>query len=93
MASDDGVVVIGVNESQLPLLGQCKRMGARFFQRIAMQDHLGPKTARALHLDARRKARHHDDSMQAQPLGVVGHTLGMVACAHGNNAARRLLGR
>ncbi len=68
-------------------------MGARLVQRIAMQHNFGAEAAGALDLDARREARHDDDGAQPQPLGVVGHPLGVVARAHGNHAALPFLGR
>ena len=74
-------------------VGQRIGVLAGFFQRVAMQHHLGTKAACALHLYAGRKTRHHDHGAQSQPLRVVGHALRMVARAHGHHAVRALFGR
>ena len=73
-------------------IGQRVRMGAGFFQRVAVQHHLSAKATRALDLHPRRKARHDDNGANPQPLRMVGHALRMVAGAHGDHAARALLG-
>ena len=57
-----------------------------------MQHNFGAKPARALDLDARREARHHDHRANPQALRMVGHALGVVARAHGNHAPGALLG-
>ena len=88
LAGDDGLVVVGMDEDQLLLLGQLQRVAARLVQRVAVQHDFGAEAAGALHLHPGREARHHDHRAQAQPLRVVGHALRVVARAHGDHAAR-----
>ena len=79
-----------MHKHQAFLIGQLARMGPGGFQRVAVQHHLGAKTPRALHFDTRREPRHHDHGAQSEALSVVGHTLRVVARAHGHHAARPL---
>ena len=51
-----------------------------------LQQHRRAKATRALDLDARREARHHDGRGQSKALRVVGHALGMVAGRHRDHA-------
>ncbi len=81
-----------MHKHQLLVLGHRIGMGAGLFQGVAMQHHLGTKAARALHLDTRREARHHDHRPHTQLLRMVGHALGMVARAHRDDAPCTLLG-
>ena len=52
LAGDDGLVVVGMDEDQLLLLGQLQRMAARLVERVAVQHDFGAEAARALDLHA-----------------------------------------
>ena len=79
-----------MDKGQLLRLCQLIGMGAGLGQRVAMQHHLGAKTPCALHLHARRKARHDDDGTQAQSLRVICHALRVIASAHRDHAVGAL---
>ena len=93
LARHNVFVIVGMDKGQAALVRECKCVGAGLFQRVPVQNDFSAKATGALHFDAWREARHHDDGVQAQTLRVVGHTLGMVARAHGDHTLCRLFGR
>ena len=52
----------------------------------------GAELARRLHLAERGGLRHHDGRVHAEPLGVEGDRLRVVACACGDDSALALFG-
>ena len=85
LTRDDGLVVIRVDKHQAVTLGQQQRMLAGFIQRVAVQHDVGTKAACALNFHARCEARHDDDGANSQALGVISHTLRVVARTHGDH--------
>ena len=94
LSGDDARVVVGMDE---------RRAGARrrFRRRSCWQsasvspsdDHLGAEPAGGGDLHERRRLRHDDGRRNAEPLGVVGDGLGVVAGRHGDDAARAFVRR
>ena len=71
--------------------GQCVRL--RSVEVLAVQDHFGAVAARALDLNRRREARHHDNGRDPESVCMVGHPLRMIARRRGYYAGRALPGR
>ena len=93
LAGDDGGIVVGVDEGEPLLLLEPAGVSGGVLEPLAVQDHPGTVLARALDLGQRREARHDDRGRNAQALGMVGDTLGVVAGRHGDDAAGALLRR
>ena len=72
---------------------QAPRLGVGLVVVGALQDDAGAVPPGVGDLEERRRLRHHDGGRDAQPAGVVGHRLGVVAGARRHEAARPLLGR
>ena len=60
--------------------------GGGVLERGAGDDHLGAVGARVLDLHGRRAFGHHDGGGDAEPAGVIGDALGVVAGGHGDHA-------
>ena len=88
LSGDDLVVVIGVDEDESLFLDHGLGGDLAVGQRFARQDDLRAMRPRALDLGRRRRLRHHDGRRDAEPLGVIGDRLGMIAGRHGDDAAR-----
>ncbi len=58
----------------------------------ALHDDIGAKALGFLHLHERRADRHDDGRRNAQPLGVIGQALGVVAGRRGKDAAGAFAG-
>ena len=93
LAGDDGGIVVGVDEGEPLLLLEPAGVGGGVLEPLAVQDDPGTVLAGALDLGQRREARHDDRGRDAQALGMVGDTLGVVAGRHGDDAAGALLRR
>ena len=91
LARDDARIVVGMDEDELPGVGQAMRLGGRLGQRVAVQDDARAVPARVLDLGVGREGRHDDGGRDAEPAGVIGHALGVVAGRHGDDAALLLL--
>ena len=65
---------------------------ARVLEGVAVEHDLGAEAARALDLDRRREARHHDRRRDAHALGVVRDRLRVVAGRDREHAVRALVG-
>ena len=66
---------------------------AGFLQGCAGNDDLGTEPPRILDLHHRRPDRHHDNSGNAEPFGVIGHALRMVARGHRDDTPPPLIRR
>ena len=93
LARDHLGVVIGMDEGQPVAIGDGARRDIGLLQIVAFQDHGGAEIARVLDLGEGRGHRHHDGGGNAQPPGMIGDALGMIARAHGGDAALSFLGR
>ncbi len=60
---------------------------------VAGENHLGSHGLDGLDLDLGCRLRHDDDGLEVEVSGGVGHTLGMVAGAGGDDSPGPLLGR
>ena len=90
LAGDHLRIVVGMHEHEPTLVRQRVRDAGRVLERFALEHHLGAEGARVLDLRAGREARHHDDGADAEPLGVVGDALGVIARRHRDHAGRAL---
>ena len=90
LPGDHPFVVIGVDEGEAAL--PCDRLGPhlRLRNRFAVEHHLGAVGLCRLDLHERGRYRHHDRDRNAQPPGVVGDRLRMIAGRHRNDAAGAL---
>jgi hypothetical protein len=93
LACDDARIVVGMHEHQLLRRRQPMRLGGGFGQRVAMQDNARAMAACMLHLRVGREGRHDDGGGNAEPAGMIGHALGMVAGRHSDDAALSFVGR
>ena len=88
LAGDDERVVVRRHPHEavgaLQRLGQRRRLG----EVVAVQHDLGAERLGAAHLHVGREAGHHDGGRDAEPGGVVGDALGVVAGRHGHDAPR-----
>ena len=94
LARDDARIVVGMDEDELLRAASAMRLGAGLGQGVAVQDHRArrwPRVCSTLVLGVKR--RHHDGGGNAEPAGVIGHALRMVAGRHGDHAALPLVGR
>ena len=86
LAGDDRRVVVGVDEGPALVLGEPQRLGRRPRRCPRRQHDPGAQLPGALHLHERRVGRHDDGGVDAEPGGVVGDGLGVVAGRHGHDA-------
>ena len=93
LAGDDFGVVVGMDESEAFAIGDGAGGGPGFLQVIAFQHHPGAEIAGVLDLGEGGGFRHHDGGGNAQPAGMIGHALGVIAGAHGGDAALFLVRR
>ncbi len=87
LSGDDLVVVIGVDEKEALFLDQGLGGDLAVGQRLARQDDTGAMRPGALDLGRGRRLRHHDGGRDAEPLGMIGDGLRMIAGRHGDDAA------
>ena len=92
LAGDDVGVVEGVDVGAALGLHQPDGLGLRAGQVVARQHDGGAQLPGALHLHERRPPGHHDGGGDAEPGGVVGDRLGVVAGGHGHHAPGPLVG-
>ncbi|MGX1387765.1 hypothetical protein AB7M66_008896 [Bradyrhizobium japonicum] len=90
---DDERVVVGVDEDHAAGLATAARIRGRLLQRRARHHHLGAVVLGVLDLHHGRADRHDDGGGNAEPLGVIGDALRVVARRHRDDAARTLLRR
>ena len=90
---NDQRIVVGMDEDHAAGFAVTSRERSRLLQRRAGNDHLGAVMPGVLDLHHRRAHRHHDGGGNAEPLGVIGDALRVVARRHGDDAARTLLRR
>ena len=88
LARDHQRVVVGMDEGEAALGGERLRAHLRLRHALALEHDLGAVRPRRLDLHERRGHRHHDGGRDAQPRGVVGDRLGVVAGGHGDHAPR-----
>ena len=65
----------------------------RLIEAGALEQHLRAEIKRVFDLGEGGRFRHHDGRRNAQPPGVIGDALGVIAGAHGGNAALALFRR
>lgn len=78
-------IVIGMNENQPFIAGERVGRLAGGSEAVALEHDLGAVRLGAIDLDERRALGHHDRRRDAEPPGVVGDPLGMVAGRHRNH--------
>ena len=93
LAGDDAGIVIGVDENQPLRRGQMMGMRRGLGQHLPMQHHAGAPGRGARHLRRGGEFRHDDGRRHPEQMGVPRHRLGMIAGRHGDDPARRLIGR
>ena len=89
LPGDDRGVVEGVDVGPPLRPGQAQRLGLGLGDAVARQHDRRPQLPGALHLHERRDPGHDDGGVDAQPAGVVGDGLGVVAGRHGHHAPAR----
>ena len=72
-------IVVRMHEGELAHTLELQRMAVGLVVGIAEQHHLGAARRYRIHLDARRRHRHHDYRLAAEFLRRQGHALGVVA--------------
>jgi len=68
-----------MDEGQVTLGREPPREHGSILDRVALKHDLGAESRGLLELHERGQARHHDGRRNAEPGGVMGHTLGVVA--------------
>ena len=86
LPGDDGRVVERVDVGAALVGGQAGGLGRGLGDALAPQHDRGPQLAGALHLHEGRVGGHDDRGVDAEPGGVVGDGLGVVAGRHGHHA-------
>ena len=84
-------VIVRVHHRQPARLHQLFGLHARVVERVSREDHFGVKAPRALDLDGRGEARHHDHGRNSHPLRVKGDALSVIAGGHRDHSARAFL--
>ena len=79
-----------MDEGEALLAAVLRGEGGGLLDRLALQDHLGAVPAGVDDLHRRRVDRHDDGGRDAEPVGVVGDALGVVAGRHGDHAVLAL---
>ena len=90
LARDDREIVIGVNEDMALCLHERMGVIGGLAQIRTLEHHLGTQPARLLGLGEGGSNRHHDDGPNAEPAGVVGDPLRVIAGRDRDDAARAL---
>ena len=80
-----------MDEDELLRVGQALRLGRRLGQRVAVQDDLRAVRPRMRDLGVGREGRHDDGRRDAEPAGMIGNALCVVAGRHGDDAAPAFL--
>ena len=92
-AGDDPRIIERMDEGVAALRLQLTRMGISGIEGVAVQHHVGAVTFRLRHLYGGRVGGHHDHGFDAEPVGVIGEALRMIARRRRDHAlgARRLV--
>ena len=93
LPTENRVVVEGVHEDEPPRGLEAARLRVGVVVGGAVQDHLGAERDGRLHLDERRRLRHHDRRVNAQPLRVHRHALRVISGRCEDDAALPLVRR
>ncbi|MGY4620673.1 hypothetical protein ACVWZ4_005900 [Bradyrhizobium sp. USDA 4472] len=88
LACDDKRIVVRMDEDHAACFAVAPRERSRLFQGRPRDDHFGAVVPGVLDLHHRRAHRHHDRGGNAEPLGVIGDALRVVACRHCDDAVR-----
>ena len=92
-AGDDLRIVERVNEDVAVLERELAGLGVSIVEHVAVKDDLGAVAGGLRHLHRRRRRRHDDRRRNAEPLGMIGDRLRVIAGRRRDHAARALLGR
>ena len=90
LAGDHQRVVVRVHERVVALAGELLRDHRRLGDRLTAQHDLGAESLGALDLRERRRQRHHDHRLHAEPAGMERDALRVVAGRGRGDAGRRL---
>ena len=82
-----------MDEGEVAFGGQAMGIVGGVVHRVAFQQHPRAELGGLLDLNERGQLRHDDGRRDAEPRGVVGDALGVVAGGHRDHAARALLFR
>ena len=91
LTGDHRRVVVGVDEGERFARFELARVARGVGQAVAFEHDFGAVYPRVGDLRVGRAPGHHDHRAHAQPRGVVGDALGVVARAHRDHAAAALL--
>ena len=86
-------IIKGVHKGQAFFFFQTAGFVIGIVKRIAKQHHLATARTHGIHLNARRRGRHHNHRTATQLLGGQCHTLGMVTGRSRHHPALQRLGR
>ena len=77
-----------MDEGQAALVRDAQRLGIGLVEHLAVEDDLGAMALGLADLDGRRRGRHDDRGGDAEPAGVIGDRLAVIAGRGGDHAAR-----
>ena len=86
LPGDDAVVVVGMDQGQAISLHQLVGEGDQVGEFVALLQHPGAEAFGAGDLGEGRAKRHGDSCRNAQPAGVVGDALGVIASGNRDDA-------